>query len=363
MNAAAVRIVALVCALIAVPSFAVAAEVSASTIPPSTAASADLDATLETFVGDANGGAVALVIRDGVTTTAAAGVANSAGDPMTPEAAFRVGSITKPFVATVVLQLVDEGRVDLAEPLETYLPDTPIGADVTVGDLLRHRSGLPNYTEAPDFFADALADRTAVFTPDEVLSYVEGMPVGEPGQAFAYSNTNYLLLGQLVEEVEGTDLDTVLRTRVTEPLGLEVTHLDVAGAPPIDGLVGGWSGGVLQGDPAAEYDSIASGAWAAGALVSTAGELHSFLDGLFGGTLLSEEALDEMTDGGTDGYGLGLVVIDLESGTRLYGHDGAIPGYNSGMAIEPTTGDAVVVLTNNETLAPFEVAEQLVADW
>ena len=317
---------------------------------------------LETFVGDANGGAVALVVRDGVTTTAAAGVANSAGEPMTPEAAFRVGSITKPFVATIVLQLVDEGRVDLAEPLSTYLPDTPIGADVTVGDLLRHRSGLPNYTERRTS-SPTHSPTGPVFTPDEVLAYVEDMPVGEPDQAFAYSNTNYILLGQLVEELEGTDLATVLRDADHRAPGARGHPSRVAGAPPIDGLAGGWSGGVLQGDPAAEYDSIASGAWAAGALVSTAGELRSFLDGLFGGTLISDEALDEMTDGGTDGYGLGLVVIDLASGTRLYGHDGAIPGYNSGMAIEPTTGDTVVVLTNNETLPPFELAEQLVADW
>jgi len=282
---------------------------------------------------------------------------------MTTATAFRVGSISKPFVATMVLQLVDEGRVDLDEPLSTYLPETPVGGDVTIRDLLRHRSGLPNYTASDDFFTDALADRARVFTPEEILGYIAAISPDRPGQTFVYSNTNFILLGQLIEHVEATDLNTALIDRVGAPLGLEVTHFAVGGEPAIDGLAGGWSPDVVDGDPAAPYDSIASGAWAAGSLVSTSGELGTFMGALVGGELVSETALAEMTTPGPDDYGLGLGVLEISAGRRLYGHDGQIFGYLSFMAIEPGTGDTLVILTNNDALQPSELAERILDDW
>jgi D-alanyl-D-alanine carboxypeptidase len=336
---------------------------SAPPAPPPTPDSVDLDAAVAGFVGDKPGGAVVLTVREGVTRTAAVGVANSGGEPMTVATVFRVGSISKPFVATIVLQLVDEGRVELDEPLSTYLPETPAGGDVTIRDLLRHRSGLPNYTEMSDFFRDTLTDRNREFTPDEILKYIAAIRPGEPDQLFVYSNTNYILLGQLIEHLEGTDLNTVLGDRISDPLGLDVTHFSLAGAPAIQGLAGGWYPGIVDGDPADAYDSIASGAWAAGALVSTTSELRTFLDALFGGELISESALNEMTTTEPDGYGLGLGSLDLPSGQRLYGHDGDIFGYLSFMAIEPNTGDTLIILTNNYDLHPFELAEQILANW
>ena len=356
-----------VAALLLTPAtLAVGATVSDATTPtapPSTVQSVDVDAALDAFVADERGGAVVLVVRDGVTTTASAGVANAAGEPMTAATSFRVASLTKPFIATVVLQLVDEGRLDLDEPLSTYLPDTAVGGDVTIRDLLRHRSGLPNYTERNDFYRDTLSDRDRVFTPDEILGYIAALPVDEPDQRFAYSNTNYILLGQLVEHLEAADLHTVLDTRISGPLGLDATQLAIAGAPAIDGLAGGWYPGVVDGDPAAAYDSIVSGAWAAGAVVSTTDQLRTFLDALFSGELISDAALAEMTASDPDGYGLGLGTLDLASGTRLYAHEGDIFGYRSFMAIEPNTGDTLIILTNNSELQPFELAEQILADW
>ena len=332
--------------------------------PPSTEPVLDLDAAAAAFVGDHPGGVAVLVVEDGTTTAVAAGVANAAGEPMTTDAVFRIGSLTKPFVGTIVMQLVDDGLVDLDEPLSTYLPDTPVGGDVRVRDLLRHRSGLPNYTDADDFLAEVLADRDRHFTPDEVLGLIAEIPPGEPDREFAYSNTNYILLGQLIEHVEGSDLDTVLRDRIAGPLGLEATQLAIAGSAAIDGLAGAWSPDVpLDGDPAASYDSIASLAWSAGGIVSTVSDLRAFLDGLFGGELMSEAAFAEMTTTEPDEYGLGIGLLVLPTGTRLFGHEGGIPGYLSLMAIEPVSGDILVVLTNSDDLQPVELAEQILADW
>ena len=221
-------------------------EASVTAPPPETSSSDDLDALLVDALGEQDGGIAVLSIRDGVTTSAVAGVANAAGDPIAADTPFRVGSISKPFVATMVLQLVDEGSVDLDEPLSTYLPNTPIGGDVPIRMLLNHRSGLPNYTDQSAFIPDVFEDRNRVFTPDEILAWVEGTVTDEPGQHFAYSNTNYILLGQLIERVTGTDLDTALRQRISEPLGLEATRFATVETANPDGLAAPWSSAVFR---------------------------------------------------------------------------------------------------------------------
>lgn len=207
------------------------------------------------------------------------------------------------------------------------------------------------------------ADLDRVFTPAQVLDLVADTPAGEADVEYAYSNTNYVLIGQLIEQVTGSDIATVLRERIAEPLGMEVTQFPAPGTP-IDGLAGAWTPDApLDGDPAASSNSIVSMAWSAGAVVSTVGELQTFLEGLFGGELLSAAALAEMTTTDPDDYGLGIGLLALPSGTELYGHDGDIPGYLSLMAIEPVSGDVLVVLTNNSALQPFDLAEQVLADW
>ena len=148
-----------------------------------------------------------------------------------------------------------------------------------------------------------------------------------------------------------------------EPLGLEHTVLAVAGMPPLDALASGWYEGVFAGNPATPFDSLASGAWAAGALISTPADLHTFLAALAGGRLLSDEAWAEMSDPGPDDYGLGLGVLRLPSGRVLLGHGGDIIAYLSVMAIDPDDGDTLIVLTNNAELVPEDLAEDLIADW
>ncbi len=334
-----------------------------STTPPTTGRSDDLEQLVMEFLGERDGGIGVLSIRDGTTTSAVTGVANVAGDPITADTPFRVGSISKPFVAAMVLQLVDEGSVDLDETLSTYLPDTPIGGDVPIRMLLNHRSGLRNYTDRSAFIPDVFEDRNRVFTPDEILAWLEGAVTDEPDQHFAYSNTNYILLGQLIEHLTGTDLDTALRQRISEPLGLEATRFAAVETANPDGLAAPWSLSVFDGDPNAAYDSIASSAWSAGSLTSTTGELATFFDGLFAGKLVSPDALGEMTEAGPDGYGLGLGVFDHQSGTRYYGHDGRIPGYTSFAAVDPSSGDTVIVLTNNDEVIAPELGVHIVDNW
>ena len=336
-------------------------------VPASLEGAVDLDAFLTEFVGDADGGVVGRITRDGETTSSAVGVANADGDPLGIDTAFRVGSISKPFVSTMVLQLVDEGLVDLDAPLSTYLPETSVGGDVTVRWLLSHRSGIPNITDQPDFFGDAFEDLDRSLSTDEVLDYIADVPAGEPDQVFSYSNTNYILLGQLLEAVGGSDLDSALQIRIAEPLGLEATTFDVDGSRMPDTLASPWAGDVFQGDPTVPYESISSAAWSAGSLVSTTADLATFLTALYEGELVSDELLVEMLSTGPEGYGLGIASTDLMLGSvgsdSFYGHNGGIPGYISFMAGDPETGDIVVLLSNNEALDPHAAAAEILRAW
>jgi D-alanyl-D-alanine carboxypeptidase len=322
-----------------------------------TAADRSVSEIAADFVGDRAGGVSVLVTRDGVTTTGAAGAANAAGEPITPATPFRVGSVTMPFVATMVLQLADEGRVDLDAPLSTYLPATPVGGDATIRALLSHESRLPDYKMSSDWQADARADPSRWFTADEILGYVEAM---EPRawEHDGYSNTHYILLGQLVERLDGADLATALANRITGPLGLTGTRLATEDQPGIDGLAGSWSSGDVDGiprdgDPATPYNSIVSSAGASGGLISTTGDLATFLNALFAGDLVSTEALREMTAINRSGHGLGLSLIGpLAAGFFGLGHTGSIGGHHSLMRIDRAIDAVLVVLTNNDELIP-----------
>lgn len=253
--------------------------------------------------------------------------------------------------------------MDLDEPLSSYLLNPVVGADVTVRELLSHRSGLPNYTDQSGFIPAILADRNRTYSPDDILEFVEDETVAPANQSFNYSNTNYILLGQLIEQVTGTELAAALRTRIAEPLSLNATLFPVSESSEPGNLAAGWSPRLLVGDSTAPYESIASSAWAAGALISTTGDLARFLTGLFHGELISEELLAEMTDVADDGYGLGLFAARLGPDRPGYAHSGSIPGYTSTMAIDPVSGDVLVILTNNDTLVADLLAPRILMAW
>ena len=329
-----------------------------TTAPVMGTAALDLERTLQEFVGDGPGGAIALLRRSGVTTIEAVGVADASGTPLRTDQPMRVGSISKPFVAVLVLQLVDEQLVELDERLDTYLPETLVGAGVTIAELLSHRSGIPSYTDNPALFAEAFGDLQRVFTPDDILAYVIDLGPGRRG-AFSYSNTNFLLLGQLIEAVDGGDLGASLERRITAPLGLADTWFETQERPAPADLAAGWSLGIFEGDRDTPYTAVSSGAWAAGALISTVGDLATFLDALVGGRLLSDDSFTAMTDTGASGYGLGIRVAGLGAAGSGWAHNGAIPGYHSTIGISSDGGVAIAITTNADRLIADDLASRI----
>jgi D-alanyl-D-alanine carboxypeptidase len=275
-------------------------------------------------------------VRDGRRAVGmAAGTADlGTGRPARPGLRHRIGSVTKTFVATVVLQLVAEGKVRLDEPVRTYLPR--LGADpaVTVRMLLNHTSGIGNYTDVliagPDEIVQA--GRTT-YRPEQLIAIGLGMPpTNAPGALWSYSNTNYVIVGELIRQVTGHGFEQEVRRRITVPLGLRDTYSQ-------------GSATVIRGPHARAYQRWVDGelkdftvfnmTWggAAGDMVSTAADVNRFHRALAGGRLLPAGQLAEMrTPTPFDpahpeygGYGLGLMSLPLPCGT-FWGHTGGVIG-------------------------------------
>ncbi|MBX9243296.1 beta-lactamase family protein [Actinotalea ferrariae] len=289
-----------------------------------------------------------------------AGVGNiDTGRRVPADGQVRIGSNTKTFTATVVLQLVDEGLVDLDAPIETYLPGLVRGEGIdahriTVRNLLQHTSGLPNYTAhiSLDFFAT----RDQFVHPHDNLALALAHPADfQPGEQWAYSNTNYTLLGLLIERVTARPLAEQITERIVEPLDLEGTYVPLPGEREIrerhprgyHPLPDGTMGDITVMDP--------SWGGAAGDMVSTTRDLNTFFSALPGGELLSPELWAEMTttvplpEGYPgDGYGLGLMTTELSCGEVVYGHGGDIPGYST-RGGATADGEAVAIAVTSLT--------------
>ncbi|MDK1474922.1 serine hydrolase domain-containing protein [Streptomyces sp. 549] len=275
-----------------------------------------------------------------------AGVADLAtGRERQPADHFRAGSITKTFVATVVLQLEAEGVLDLDDTVETWLPglldgNGHDGRAVTVRHLLQHTSGLPDYTADPEVtrrLAAGSADHhLRTRTPEQLIAVaLSHPPVFAPGTGWSYSNTGYLVAGLIVEKATGRTWADQVRTRIVEPLGLTGTSLPgtrstLPGPHPV-----GYAA-PLSGDPDAPPRDVTrlnpSWAGAAGEIVSTASDLNRFYRALLRGRLLPERQQSAMfrsvplNPAGTARYGLGVESWTLSCGTTVWGHAGGIHG-------------------------------------
>ncbi len=299
-------------------------------------------------------GVVAVVRDRRGTWRGAAGRATAGKTPMRPSHRFRVGSVSKTFVAVVVLQLVEEGKVRLEDTVERWLPGLlPYGRRVTVRELLNHTSGVYNYTDDSVFRDKFSKDFELVLPPLEAVALAaRHRLVSKPGQRWEYSNTGYELLGLIIERATGKPFSEELARRVLRPLGLRATSFDPD--PEIRGPVahGYFLLAGLAFKPEGRRMDVtrsSGGAWASAGIVSTAGDLARFYGELLGGRLLRPELVRAMkttvaAEPGID-WGLGLYRKRLACG-YAWGHDGVMPGYAT-VVLASEDGRAVVVLATN----------------
>ena len=269
------------------------------------------------------------------------GIANA------PDTRFRIASLTKQFTAALVLQLAEAGDLDLDAPVSRYLPDYPAAqARVTVHQLLSQTSGIPEHLGLPGF--DDMKRRP--YAPDSFLAVFSGLPLDfEPGSRFAYSNSNYYLLGVLIEHATGQPYAEVLRERLLTPLGLADTGYD-DGATVIDRMARGYARVGAGYEHATYLDP--SVPYAAGMMYSTAQDLVRWTQALHRGEPFERaETLERMTTPVHDDYAYGLGVSMLPLGpspVRAIGHSGGIFGFSTFLLHVPDTGRTVAVLANTE---------------
>ncbi len=285
---------------------------------------------------------------------------------------YRIGSNTKPMTATIVLQLVQEGKLALQDPISKYRPDVPNGQNITIAQLLSMRSGLPSYTEDPAFLRTIDQDKQRVWQPEDLLKLAYTQPaLFAPGTSWHYSNTNYILLGLVMEQLTGKTVPQLFQERLFSSLGMRGSVMPAVGDASIaEPYAHGYhfgtaeeTGGPSPALPPAQQQSATAGTlqphdwtgnnpswgWTAGSAISTADDLAVFVGALVDGGLL-EAPLQQQRLASVEppdpanpsfGYGYGLMRF-----STYYGHNGQLPGYNSWMVRDPKTRTSLIILTS-----------------
>jgi D-alanyl-D-alanine carboxypeptidase len=313
-------------------------------------------AALEQIVDDGVPGAIGLARRGGQAVIAASGVADVAtGQPMAARDRVRVGSIIKTLVAAVILQLAAGHRLRLSDSVARWLPGlVPDGQAITLRELLQHTSGLFDYFNDPSFDQAFKADPTRAWQPRTLIRIaVAHPPLFPPGTSFAYSNTDYILLGLVIEAATGQPLARQLRDRIFTPLGLHHTSLPFANVIPPKPYAHGYLLNQPGTTSPVDITQVSpSTAWAAGGLLSTAQDIARFYTALLTGRVLPPRQLHQMLTtvpiGPGTGYGLGIVSLQTPCGTA-WGHNGNFPGYTSNAFTTLGGSRQVIVLINAAT--------------
>jgi D-alanyl-D-alanine carboxypeptidase len=328
------------------------ASLSAQVSRPAASLQSKVDAYVREWQAQSSvpGVSVGIVLRDGTALTSVAGVADRASKtPLTPEDLMLAGSTGKTFFAALALQLIESGRLDLEAPISKYLgdrpwfPRLPNATSITVRHLMTHTSGLVRYEMNPRFTADLRARPDKVWSPEEEVAYLfDAAPPFPAGQGWDYSDTNYIVLGMIMEKITGTKAYDEIRKRFLAPLKL-------AGVVPQTGrvipkLVSGYAG---ANDPLGLPDEMMVGGrlainpqfeWAGGGFATSAGDLARWGHALYASTSgpITAEMRGRMIHAGVPArlgpqvsYGLGVIIRSNTPVGPVWGHSGFFPGYQS----------------------------------
>ena len=342
-----------------VVAFLLAASAARAQDPSTSVASvARMEQVMQSYVQQGTFMGTVLVARDGaVIFDKAYGMANLELDvPNTPTTKFRLGSITKQFTAAAILLLEERGKLKVADRVKAHLPDAPMSWDrITVQNLLTHTSGIPNFTDMADYGTIKLSSRTA----SAAVAAVRDRPLDfGPGEQYRYSNSGYVVLGDIIEKVSGQSYENFIADNIFKPLGMSDSGYD-SNSAVIKRRASGYTrlpaGRIVN----ATYIHM-SIPHAAGALYSTTHDLLKWEQALFAGKVISKASLERMTTPFKNDYGFGLG-SRVVSGRRVMMHSGGIDGFNTTMAYYPETKTVVIVLANVNGPVPDQAATHLAA--
>lgn len=294
-------------------------------------------------------GAVSIREKDKIVFEKAYGFADvENGIKATNATKYKIGSVTKMFTAAIVFQLIEEKKLTLDTRLSKFYPEIKNADKITIKNLLNHKSGIYNYTE-DTVFTKNMQVRHAKKDMLKMLSSYN--PVFEPETASAYSNSNYLLLGYIIEDVTGKPYKANLTERITNKTGLKDTYYYSKINPKKrEAFSYQFDGGAWQ----KQEEWHESGAFAAGAIQSTANDLTKFIKALFDGRIIKKTSLDEMIK--LD-QGMGHGIIGFPFGERRFlGHNGKIESFNSTLAYYPSEGMSISILSNGDNYDLNDIA-------
>ena len=361
-------------AIVPVPGVQLAAPGSAAAHLDATTAAA-LQTALSGFrsSGKYPGASAAVMFPDGSIWTGASGNAvQSPAVPLTTDTIMSVGSISKTFVSALVGRLVQAGTIGLDDPLSKYVPTFTDAAKITIRELLDHTSGIRDLFKVKTMNTAIMANKAATWTADKVLAGI-GTQLYSPGSHYYYSNTDYVLLGKVIQKATGKSVSSLVRTDFLTPLGMTHTFLQTE-----EKVTGSEAHGYMRkGSNASNaagkmipFTSEVTAVGPAGAYVSTPSDLAVWANALYGGYVLDEATLASIVDISPtarfvghalifgSGYGLGFEEATVD-GQTAWGHRGHLDGFWSAMEYLPAYHLSIVVLTNADWANPMTAASAL----
>lgn len=255
---------------------------------------------------------------------------------------YRIGSISKTYTATIIMQMIDEKKLTLNSYLDSYFPQIPNASKITIEDLLRHQSGLYNITEEKDLRTWITKKQSR----EKMLARFAKHSVGfQPKEKTSYSNTNYILLSYIAEDIDGKSFSTILKNRIIKPLQLKRTHFGKPiNAKKNEALPYYFENGKWNSITTETHLSAPMGA---GGIIASTGDVAKFYMNLFSGKLVSNISLKKMTDT-SKGMGLGMSSLDFK-GLKVYGHDGGIDGFTSFALHIPEKNISIAIALNGSS--------------
>lgn len=273
---------------------------------------------------------------------------------------FCTGSVTKAYIAALSLTLADEGWFSLDDSLHRWLPDyESIDGSITIKQLLYHTSGVYNVTDNPALWEAVFADPSRLWAPAELFSAFLDEPYSDPGTGWYYSNTNYILLGMIIEEATGSKVSRLIRDRFLLPQGLNQTYFAVDEELPAN-AAHGWfnlSGDEVEDVSLISLNGIYSVLWTSASIFATSENLARWCSDLFMGKILNDESLHQMLEpcctmpGTADvecAMGLFLIGPGNSTGVEMMGYTGRTFGYLTSMFFLPANSMSIAVMVNED---------------